>query len=137
MRPKRICLCVGTDAAALGVLVFMLRTKGYAVLEAATAEAALSVAGQNDFDLLICFNGIDGQTGDGLICKVKELYPEKPAILIRQTAEASDTCSANAQVVQPWNAMELLERVKVMTARKRGPRPGPAAPAAALRTYAR
>ena len=127
MRPKRICLCVGPDAAALGVLAFMLRTNGYAVLEAATARAALSVAGQNCFDLLICFNGIDDQTSDGLICKVKELCPKKPLILIRQAAEASDTCPADAHVIQPWNAMELLEQVRVMTARKREPRPGTAA----------
>jgi len=122
MRPKKICLCAGSDGNTLSVLVFLLNTMGYCAIEAASEKEAAVFASENQVDILLSLNEIKGSTGDRLIHIIKKICPATPSILIRPAADANPGCQADAQIDKPWNAAELLERVKVMTARKRGPK---------------
>jgi two-component system, OmpR family, response regulator CpxR len=64
--------------------------------------------------------------GNELVRRMKELAPEIPAILISGSVKAFDRANrADAFLPKGANsAVELLERIRVMVARKRGPKKG-------------
>jgi DNA-binding response OmpR family regulator len=64
--------------------------------------------------------------GNELIRRMKELAPEVPAILISGSVKAFDRAN-RADAFLPKGAcspVEMLERIRVMVARKRGPKKG-------------
>jgi two-component system, OmpR family, response regulator CpxR len=126
MRPKKTILCVDDNEQALSVRKFMLETRGYRVLTASSSALALEIFREGGIDLVLSDLIMPLMDGNELVRRMKELAPEVPAILISGSVKAFDRAN-RADVFLPkgaCSAVELLERIRVMVARKRGPKKG-------------
>jgi two-component system response regulator CpxR len=126
MRPKKTILCVDDNEQALSVRKFMLETRGYRVLTATSSEQALEIFREGGIDLVLSDLIMPLMDGNELVRRMKELAPEVPAILISGSVKAFDRAN-RADAFLPKGAcspVEMLERIRVMVARKRGPKKG-------------
>jgi len=141
MRPKKTILCVDDNEQVLSVRAFLLQTRGYRVLAIASPQEALeSIANSvpGAFDLLLCDLLMPGMDGNELVRRAKELQPALPAMIVSGTVTTYDR-AGRADVFLPKGASspaELLERVRVLVARKRGPKKAILPPSDAARMSA-
>jgi CheY-like chemotaxis protein len=127
MRPKKSILCVDDNEQVLSVRTFLLETRGYrvtAVLSPLDALELIATSLPGAFDLLLSDLMMPQMDGNELVRRAKELHPGLPALLVSGTVTAYDR-AGRADVFLPKGASspaELLERVRILVARKRGPR---------------
>jgi CheY-like chemotaxis protein len=126
MRPKKVILCVDDNEQELSVLTFMLATNGYRVLSALNGQEAIGMFSENIVDLVLADFAMPQMNGDQLVGRLKQIASHVPMILLGDPQKmGSDIHSADALMPKKnHTAQELLERIKVMSARKRGPRKG-------------
>jgi CheY-like chemotaxis protein len=124
MRPKKVILCVDDNEQALSVRKFFLETRGYRCLTALTAEDAMAIFERGGLDLVICDLVMPNTDGNELVRRMKERAPEVPAMLISGAVHSFDRASAADAFLPKGQSspLEMLERVRVMVARKRGPK---------------
>ncbi len=131
LRPKKTILCVDDNEQVLSVRTFLLETRGYRVITAHTAQQALeylenSIPGS--VDLLLCDLLMPQMDGNELVRRAKQIHPGLPAMIVSGTVNAFDRAIC-ADVFLPKGASspaEMIERIRVLVARKRGPRKAPA-----------
>jgi two-component system response regulator CpxR len=119
-------LCVDNNEQTLSVRKFMLETRGYRVLTAVSSQQALELFREGGIDLVLSDLVMPCMDGNELVRRLKELAPEVATILISGTAKAFDR-AYHADAFLPKGAcspVEMLERIRVMVARKRGPKKG-------------
>ena len=127
MRPKKTILCVDDNEQILSVRTFLLETRGYRVLCALNAKDALEIVERalpGSIDLLLCDLLMPQMDGDELVRRAKQMHPGLPAMIVSGTVTSFDR-AGNADVFLPKGACspaEVLERIRVLVARKRGPR---------------
>ena len=124
MRPKKVILCVDDNDQVLSVRKFVLETRGYRVLTANNAQQAIELYDQGKVDLVIADLVMPQCNGNDLIERLKEIAPWVPAVLVSGTMKQFDPTS-RADAFLPKGAsspQELLERVRVLLVRKRGPK---------------
>jgi CheY-like chemotaxis protein len=127
MRPKKTILCVDDNDTILSVRTFLLETRGYRVIAVATPHEALATianAPPGSIDLLLCDLIMPLMDGNELVRRAKELHPGLPAMIVSGTVTAYDR-AGRADVFLPKGAsspVEMLERIRVLVTRKRGPK---------------
>lgn len=127
MRPKKVILCVDNNEQTLSVRKFLLETRGYRVIATTSSHQALEVlerTAQGALDLLIADLLLPGMDGNELVRRAKQMHPTLPALIVSGTVAAQDRALA-ADAFLPkgaGTAVELLERIRVLVARKRGPK---------------
>jgi CheY-like chemotaxis protein len=132
MRPKKTILCVDGNEQALSVRKFLLETRGYKVIAMKTGAEALAVIRQSlpgSIDLLLTELSMPQIDGNELIHQAKQMQPSLPALLLTGVARHFDR-PTRADVYLSKGAdspLEMLERVRVLVARKRGPKKAVAA----------
>ena len=126
MRPKKIILCVDDNEQDLSVLKFMLATNGYRVASATSAEEAMRIFAEIPVDLVLSDHGMPQISGGQLVDRLKQMAPHVPMILLGDPQRMAAGAHAADALLPKKNcsAQDLLERIKVMSARKRGPRKG-------------
>ena len=134
MRPKKVILCVDDNEQELSVLKFMLATNGYRVLAATSGHEAIAIfASAPQVDLVLADTNMPQMSGSQLVERLKRLRDRVPMILLGDTPAGRDAAPSGPGEIHVADAMltrkncssqELLERIKVMSARKRGPRKG-------------
>jgi CheY-like chemotaxis protein len=135
MRPKKTILCVDDNEQVLSVRTFLLETRGYRVIAVPTPQEALDTIANSlpgSIDLLLCDLMMPRMDGNELVRRAKDLHPSLPAMIVSGTVTAYDR-AGRADVFLPKGAcspVELLERVRILVARKRGPKKATAYPAA-------
>lgn len=123
MKPAKMILCVCADECALSRRVFLLETRMYRTMRAQTAaEARLKIAAvlPGTVDLLLVDLPLDD--APGLFRAAKKMQPGLPALLVGGTG----WLDLGADVVMPKGAnlpAEVLERIRILVTRKRGPKP--------------
>jgi len=128
MRPKKSILCVDDNEQLLSVRKFLLETRGcYRVLTASTSHEALELlqgALPGSIDLLLCDLLMPQMDGNELVRRAKQLHPGLPAMIVSGTVTSFDrACSADVFLPKgASSASEMLERIRVLVARKRGPK---------------
>jgi two-component system response regulator CpxR len=133
MRPKKTILCVDDNEQVLSVRSFLLVTRGYRVITAHTSQEALEVLERSlpgTLDLIVCDLLMPQMDGNELVRRAKQLHPGLPAMIVSGTVNAFDR-AMHADVFLPKGASspaEIIERIRVLVARKRGPKKA-AAPA--------
>jgi CheY-like chemotaxis protein len=137
MRPRKIIVCVEDNEQALSVRKFLLETRGYRVIGFANAADALEYlqgATPGSIDLLLSDLILPQMDGNELVRRAKQLHPCLPALLVSGTVTNFDRAGA-ADAFLPKGActpIEMLDRIRIMVARKRGPKKQPtSAPAPA------
>ena len=126
MRPKKIILCVDDNEQELSVLKFMLATNGYRVVSASTGQEAIGIFAEIQVDLVLADFAMPQMNGNQLVDRLKQSAPHIPMILLGDPQRMGGEIHAADALLAKKNcsAQELLERIKVMSARKRGPRKG-------------
>ena len=124
LRPRKIILCVDDNEQALSVRKFLLETRGYRVLTALSGEEALEIFRAGGIDLVLSDLLMPQMDGNELVRRMKEITPEVPMILVSGTVKSFDRAN-RADAFLPkgaCNPLEMLERIRIMIARKRGPK---------------
>ena len=126
MRPKKIILCVDDNEQELSVLKFMLATNGYRVVSANNGQEAIGIFADISVDLVLSDYAMPQMNGDQLVNRLKQIAGHVPMILLGDPQKMGDQMHG-ADALLPkktCSPQELLERIKIMSARKRGPRKG-------------
>jgi CheY-like chemotaxis protein len=124
MKPKRTILCVDDNEQSLSIRKVMLETRGYRVVSCLTAEAAIEIFKAGGVDLVLSDFVLPGRDGQQLIEDIKNLSPHTPAILFSGKVKFYDReCRADLFLPKGQYApIELLERIRLLLVRKRGPK---------------
>ncbi len=133
MRPKRTILCVDDNEQALSIRKLMLETRGYRVQACTNGQQAWEVFRQGGIDLVLSDLLMPGMDGAELVEKIKQASPHTPAILFSGKVKAYEK-ETRADLFLPkgmYAPAELLERMRILLVKKRGPKR--AARAASLR----
>jgi CheY-like chemotaxis protein len=124
MKPKRTILCVDDNEQSLSIRKVMLETRGYRVVACTGGEEALECFKRGGVDLVLTDLIMPGLDGTKLIEEIKNLSPDTPAILLSGKVKIYDR-DTKADVLLPkgmYAPVELLERIRVLLVRKRGPK---------------
>jgi CheY-like chemotaxis protein len=124
MRPKKTILCVDDNEQALSVRKFLLETRGYRVISAPSAYEALEIFRNGGIDLVLSDLVMPQMDGNEMVRRMKDISPEVPMMLVSGTVKAFERAN-RADAFLPKGActpVEMLERIRVMIARKRGPK---------------
>lgn len=126
MRPKKIILCVDDNEQELSVLKFMLATNGYRVVSANNGQEAIGIFSDTAVDLVLSDFAMPQMNGDQLVTRLKQIASHVPMILLGDPHKMGDLLHGADAMLAKKNCspQELLERIKIMSARKRGPRKG-------------
>ena len=126
MRPKKVILCVDDNEQELSVLKFMLATNGYRVVSATNGREAINIFSETAVDLVLTDYSMPQMNGCQLVERLKQIAAHVPMILLGDPQKmAGEMHAADALLAKKsCSPQELLERIKVMSARKRGPRKG-------------
>ncbi len=126
MRPKKTILCVDDNEQVLSVRTFLLETRGYRIIAVNNAQEAIEVLERSlpgTVDLILCDLLMPQMDGNELVRRAKQLHPGLPAMIVSGTVNAFDR-ALHADVFLPKGASspaEMIERIRVLVARKRGP----------------
>ncbi|HTW59453.1 MAG TPA: response regulator [Terriglobales bacterium] len=124
MKPKRTILCVDDNEQSLSYRKIVLETRGYRVASFCRGEEALQRFLQGGIDLVIADMAMPGLDGPQLIARIKQASPQTPAILISSKVRIYDHDSqADVFLTKGMYApADLLERIRLLLVRKRGPK---------------
>ena len=124
MKPKRTILCVDDNEQSLSIRKVMLETRGYRVLAYSDAQQALNRFTQGGVDLVLTDLVMPGIDGSKLVQSVKGLSPETPAILLSGKVKIYEyETGADIFLAKGMYApADLLERIRLLLVRKRGPK---------------
>jgi two-component system response regulator CpxR len=127
MRPRKTILCVEDNEQILSVRKFLLETRGYRVLAVTTAAEALEILKESmpgSLDLLLSDLIMPQMDGNELARRAKEMHPMLPTLLVSGTVTSFER-AASADAFLPKGActpVEMLDRIRILVARKRGPK---------------
>jgi two-component system response regulator CpxR len=126
MRPKKVILCIDDNEQDLSVLSFTLATNGYRVIPVRTGQEAIDIFATSQIDLVLTDFTMPQMNGAQLVKRLKQMGGHVPMILLGDPqAMSSELHAADAMLAKKnCSPLELLERIKIMSARKRGPRKG-------------
>ncbi|MFZ1159955.1 MAG: response regulator [Candidatus Sulfotelmatobacter sp.] len=124
MKPKRTILCVDDNEQSLSHRKIMLETRGYRVVSFSRGEEALARFRQGGIDLVVTDMAMPGLDGPQLIAAIKNLSPQTPAVLISSKVRIySHESQADVFLTKGMYApADLLERIRILLVRKRGPK---------------
>ncbi len=131
MRPKRTILCVDDNEQALSIRKLMLETRGYRVLACSGGQQALELFKQGGVDLVLSDLQMPGMDGAALVAKIKDISASTPVILFSGKTRVYEQ-DMRADIFLPkgmYSPIELLERIRIMLIKKRGPKPMSSMPA--------
>jgi two-component system response regulator CpxR len=124
MKPKRTILCVDDNEQSLSIRKVMLETRGYRVIACNNAQDALEAFRKGSVDLVLTDLIMPGVDGTRLIDEIKAISPATPAVLFSGKIKIYDR-DTRADVFLPkgmYAPAELLERIRLLLVRKRGPK---------------
>jgi CheY-like chemotaxis protein len=124
MKAKKTILCVDDNDQLLSVRKVILETRGYHVLACNNGKDALEAFQQGGVDLVLTDLDMPEFDGVELIASIKHLAPETPAILFSGKVKIYER-ETRADLFLPkgmYGAAELLDHIKHLLVRKRGPK---------------
>ena len=124
MRTKKTILCIDDNEQSLSIRKFMLETRGYNVVTCNNGRDALETFKQHPIDLVLSDLMMPDVDGAELIRKLKSVSPSTPAILFSGKIKIYEN-EMHADVFLPkgmYAPTELLERIRLLLVRKRGPK---------------
>ncbi len=124
MKPKKTILCVDDNEQALSIRKILLETRGYRVVACKNGEVALEAFRRGGVDLVLTDLLMPGVDGSQLIEEVKRVSPQTPTVLISGRTKIYER-ETLADVFLPkglYEPAELLERIRQLLVRKRGPK---------------
>ena len=124
MKVKKTILCVDDNEQNLSIRKVILETRGYRVVACNNGQDALAAFRQGGIDLVLSDLIMPGLDGTELIAHIKNEAPCLPAILFSGKIKVYEK-DTRADVFLPkgmYAPAELLERIRTLLVRKRGPK---------------
>ena len=125
MRPKKVILCVGADESRLSQRVFLLKTCGYCALTATTAKEALAILSARlpgVVDLIVADLPLEDLDAE-IFVQAKRMDPQLHPLATSNHSAWYDPLGADVLLRKGSDSpAELLERIRVLVVRKRGPK---------------
>jgi two-component system response regulator CpxR len=124
VRAKKTILCIDDNEQSLSVRKFMLETRGYFVIACSNGQDALNAFNKGGIDLILSDLMMPELDGAELVKRMKSRAPAIPAIIFSGKIKIYDK-DMQADVFLPkgmYAPTELLERIRVLLVRKRGPK---------------
>jgi len=124
MKVKKTILCVDDNEQSLSIRKVMLETRGYRVVTCNNGQDALEAFHRGGIDLVLSDLIMPGLDGTELIDRIKSEAPYLPAILFSGKIKVYER-DTRADVFLPkgmYVPAELLERIRLLLVRKRGPK---------------
>ena len=124
MRPKKVVLCIDTDEEDLSRTCFLLQTNGFRVLRACTAKEGRTLLEMTRVNLIVWFFHSARVSADR--ARPAGWSPlDLPILLVGELRSIRGIVGYRDRAVKASGGTPalLLELVREMTARKRGPRP--------------
>lgn len=124
MRPKKTILCVDDNEQALSIRKLMLETRGYRVIACSNGQQALEAFHKGGVDLVLSDLVMPVLDGAALVERIKAISPLTPAILFSGKIKVYEK-NLHADVFLPkgmYAPIELLDRIRVLLIKKRGPK---------------
>jgi two-component system, OmpR family, response regulator CpxR len=124
MKPKKTILCVDDNEQALSIRKILLETRGYRVFACNNGVQALEAFRRGGIDLVLTDLVMPGVDGSRLIEEIKNLSPQTPVVLISGRVKIYER-ETQADLFLPkgmYEPAELLERIRLLLVRKRGPK---------------
>jgi len=109
MTPQYEVLCVGQQGQLLEVRDIVLRSEGYHVIEAYSADDALRIFASTDVDIVVICHSIPLQSRRRLVLAMKEARPLTPVIALHEAFNL--ITEADLSVDQLAGPEALLEAV--------------------------
>jgi DNA-binding response OmpR family regulator len=127
MKTNRILLVEDERNIARG-LIFNLEEEGYRVSHAETGEAALEIAWEEDFDLVVLDLMLPGMDGMEVCRQLRSRDPRLPILILTARSEEKDRIEglqqgADDYLTKPFSLDEFLLRVNGILRRSRWYRP--------------
>jgi two-component system response regulator CpxR len=124
MKPKKTILCVDDNEQSLSIRKILLETRGYRVLAFNNGEQALEAFSRGGVDLVLTDLMMPGVDGPRLIEAIKKFSPQTPADLIsgRIKIYERETLADVFLSKGMYEPADLLERIRLLLVRKRGPK---------------
>lgn len=130
MKPKRTILCVDDHEQSLSIRKITLETRGYRVVPCSSGEEAIATFRKGGIDLVLTDLLMPGMDGNQVADAVRAISPETPVILISGKVRLYEhSTKADLFIPKGCPPAELLEQIRVLLARKRGPKRALRAPA--------
>jgi CheY-like chemotaxis protein len=104
-------LVVDDEPAVLAAAARILRGNGYAALEAASYEQAITLAQTSQFELLLTDSVMPRMSGDALADRITGLRPGLPVLYMTGGQGASPGSDQPARIHKPFTAQTLLQAV--------------------------
>jgi DNA-binding response OmpR family regulator len=124
VRPKKRILLIDSDETRQGIRRFLLETHGFAVFSASSAEEARELCADYSPDAVVAAWPLAGADLGRLLHQLHECSPAASSLLLADSAAAVPE-SVMADAILPkgqCSAVQVLERVRLLSARKRGPK---------------
>ena len=124
MKPKKTILCVDDNEQSLSIRKILFETRGYRVIACNNGQLALETFRRGGIDLVITDLIMPGVDGSRLIEEIKNISPQTPTVLISGRVKIYER-ETLADVFLPkgmYEPAELLERIRLLLVRKRGPK---------------
>jgi len=102
----------------------MLETRGYRVTTCTGGHEALAAFKRGGIDLVLSDLVMPDLDGAALVSKIKDISPETPVILFSGKIRSYEK-DTRADIFLPkgmYAPMELLERIRILLVKKRGPK---------------
>ena len=124
MRAKKTILCVDDNEQALSIRKVVLETRGYRVIACSSGRSALEAFEKGGVDLVLSDWTMPEMDGAELVERIKGRSPETPAILFsgRVKVYEKETRADLFLSKGMYGPAELLERIRQLLVRKRGPK---------------
>jgi CheY-like chemotaxis protein len=132
MRPRKKILLVCQSINAASVLSFKLDNWGYSVMSTSCSSNALTLLAAGSYQLLLCVLPLPGV--ERLIDQGHEIDDAMKSLILQKSHDAlAGNLHADALMTEGDSMADLRDRVKRLTALRRGPRERkPIFPAAVL-----
>ncbi len=124
MKPKKTILCVDDNEQALSIRKILLETRGYRVLACNNGVTALEAFRRGGIDLVLAALVMPELDGSRLIEEIKSRSPQTPVVLISGRTKIYDRETLADVFLSKGmhEPAELLERIRLLLVRKRGPK---------------
>jgi two-component system, OmpR family, response regulator CpxR len=123
MTLKKTILCVDDDQS-LSIHKVMLETRGYRVVTCNTSIEAMTIFCPGKVDLVLSRVDLPDAPAEDLVRQIKALSPGIPVILLSTQMSAFHTDAPVDLLLRKgtYAPAELLERIRLLLVKRRGPR---------------
>jgi CheY-like chemotaxis protein len=123
MRPRKTILCVDDNEVVLSLRRMVLEAHGYRVQTAMSGSEAMMIFERERPYLVLADLIMPGMSGDDLAVRLKAIDADVPVVVYSAATKNAETAlNADAFLPKGTNPAEMLYQIKLLAARKRGPR---------------